>query len=248
MTITLYDLVSLTPGIAWSSNTQKTRLCLNFKGIPYRTEWVEWPDIKGVYEKHSLPASSRFHDGSPKYTLPVIYDPSTGATISDSLAIAEYLEKTYPDTPKIFPHGTVGLQAPFEDMYIEHSKSMVPLLIPNICRNIMTPTSLPVYQPYMEKLLGMKMADFDAKSEVAVEKWRKYKENLEVVARWYRKTDGPFLMGDTISWADFVVVSIMMMFRAVWGEDSQEWKDVVSWNEGVWGNLVEELDRYTTVF
>lgn len=35
----------------------------------------------------------------PPHTLPAIEDPNTGAFIMDSIAIATYLDKTYPDTP-----------------------------------------------------------------------------------------------------------------------------------------------------
>jgi hypothetical protein len=41
----LYDLPSK-QGTAWSLNPWKTRLILNFKGIDYKTEWVEFPDVE----------------------------------------------------------------------------------------------------------------------------------------------------------------------------------------------------------
>lgn len=37
----------------------------------------------------------------PPYNLPAIEDPNTGAFVVDSLAIATYLDETYPDTPKV---------------------------------------------------------------------------------------------------------------------------------------------------
>jgi hypothetical protein len=52
-------------------------------------------------------------DGSAHYTHPAIHDPSTGAYISDSILITEYLEKMYPETPHIFPNNTLALQATF---------------------------------------------------------------------------------------------------------------------------------------
>ncbi|KAF9471878.1 hypothetical protein BDN70DRAFT_868895 [Pholiota conissans] len=247
MTIILYDLVSLAPGKTYSPNTRKARFCLNFKGIPYRTEWVEWPGIKGVYEKHNIEATSYFPNGSPRYTLPVIHDTSTGSTISDSFAIAEYLDKTFPNTPPVFPHNTKGLQASFDSGDFERICPMIMLIIPDICHNIMTPTSLPVYQPYVEIFCNMKMSEFDIKSPASVAKWTKYKASLDEVAKWYGKTNGPFLMGDTISWADFVVVSPMLMIKTVWGEDSEQWKEVNVCNGGIWGKLIKELDKYNTI-
>ncbi|KAF8192117.1 hypothetical protein BJ912DRAFT_276935 [Pholiota molesta] len=245
MTIILYDLVSLCPDVAWSSNTWKARLCLNFKGVPYKTEWVEWPDIKSVYEKHGIKAASRNPDGSPQYTLPVIHDPSTGVSISDSFMIAEYLDKTCP-TPQIFPHHTQGLQAPFESAYIERSRPIVPFVIPVISAKL-TPISQAVYIPEQEKIFGKTIAELLPKGEAAVEGWNKYKDGLAEVARWYAETDGPFLLGDTISWADFVVASLIMMCRSLWGEKSQQWQDITTWHDGRFGNFIKEVDRYTTI-
>jgi len=51
-----------------------------------------------------------------RYTVPVIKDPNTGAIVSDSLAIAEYLDKTYPENP-IIPRSAKVLMAGFEPMY-----------------------------------------------------------------------------------------------------------------------------------
>jgi glutathione S-transferase len=221
------------------------RLCLNFKGIPYKTEWVEWPDIKGVYEKHGIEATSRNPDGSSRYTLPVIHDPSTGVTISDSFVIAEYLDKTYP-MPQIFPHHTQGLQAPFEGAFMERTRVMLPFVIPEICAKL-TPVSQAVYIPQREKMFGKTIAEVLPKGEAAVEGWNKYKDGLEEVARWYAKTDGPFLLGDTISWADFVVASSIMLHRTLWGKQSQQWQDVTTWHDGCFGDLIKEVDQYSTV-
>ena len=50
---------------------------MNIKGLPYRTVWVEYPDIVAVLEKIGAPPAGKAPDGSPKYTLPAIYDPNT---------------------------------------------------------------------------------------------------------------------------------------------------------------------------
>ncbi|PSR72266.1 hypothetical protein PHLCEN_2v11858 [Hermanssonia centrifuga] len=90
------------------------RYSLNYKGLPYRTEWVEYPDIEVLCIRIGAPPTSTKH-GRPRYTLPVIYDPSTNSVISDSVDIAKYLDETYPDTPKLLPAGTEAFQAMFLD-------------------------------------------------------------------------------------------------------------------------------------
>ncbi|KAK5273614.1 hypothetical protein LTR96_000214 [Exophiala xenobiotica] len=48
--VILYDLPSK-QGTSWSLNPWKTRLVLNYKSIPYKTEWTEYPDLKPKFEK-----------------------------------------------------------------------------------------------------------------------------------------------------------------------------------------------------
>ncbi|KIJ24308.1 hypothetical protein M422DRAFT_274949, partial [Sphaerobolus stellatus SS14] len=43
--IILYDMPSKT-GQPWNQMPMRTRLSLNFKEIPFKTEWLEYPDIK----------------------------------------------------------------------------------------------------------------------------------------------------------------------------------------------------------
>lgn len=40
--------------------TITARLALNYKGLPYQTEWVEYPDLKGRFMELGIPAST-FH-------------------------------------------------------------------------------------------------------------------------------------------------------------------------------------------
>jgi hypothetical protein len=80
---------------------------LNYKGLAYKTEWIEYPDIADLCKKIGAEPTMIRKDGRPYYSLPVIQDPKTGAVISDSARIAEYLDETYPDTPKVFPAGAL---------------------------------------------------------------------------------------------------------------------------------------------
>ncbi|KAG8687799.1 hypothetical protein FRC08_011757, partial [Ceratobasidium sp. 394] len=59
--IVFYDLVGK-DGISWSPNTYKTRLTLNYKGLPYRVEMVSFPDIQAKYKELGVT--------STPYTLP----------------------------------------------------------------------------------------------------------------------------------------------------------------------------------
>ena len=58
---------------------------------------------------------------------------------------------------------------------------------------------------------------------------------------------GPYMMGDTISWSDLVLFSFLSLFKTIWGEDSPEWKDIASWNNGRWEAHFDALKEYNTV-
>jgi len=79
------------------------------------------------------------------------------------------------------------------------------------------------------------------------EQWAKFRDGMSKIDECLAMTDtkGPFVMGDTISWADFFISSFLMYFKSVWGEDSEEWKDIASWNEGRWNNLLHALGNQT---
>jgi hypothetical protein len=89
------------------------RYCLNYKGIPHHTEWVEFPDIAPLCKELGIPPTGMNRDGTERFTLPAIHDPATGIYLADSIFIAEYLDKQYPNTPRGFPENTMGLHMAF---------------------------------------------------------------------------------------------------------------------------------------
>ena len=54
------------------------------------------------------------------------------------------------------------------------------------------------------------------------------------------KTDagGPFVMGDVVSWVNSFLSASLKYLKKILGEDSEEWKEVASLNEGSWTNLL----------
>ncbi|KAI0475254.1 hypothetical protein GGR56DRAFT_645258 [Xylariaceae sp. FL0804] len=109
--IVFYDIASREPRTTFAANPWKTRLAFNLKGVAYRTEWVEMPDITAVRERLGVPANRTLPDGTPYQTLPAIQDPATGALVGDSFEIALYLDRAYPGRPRLLRPGTAGLTA-----------------------------------------------------------------------------------------------------------------------------------------
>ncbi|KIM40954.1 hypothetical protein M413DRAFT_19076 [Hebeloma cylindrosporum] len=251
MSITFYDIPSTNPGRSWSANLFKTRYTLNLKGIPYKTEWVEFPDIEPLCKKLGIPPTGKNAVGGDHYSLPAIHDPSTGVSLSDSLLIAEYLERTYPDTPQVFPHNTIALQVAFVDAFRSNISAIWDFLTPAACAKF-NPRSEEYFRRTRKEWLGKDMEDMAPKGDAAVAEWARFKNGLDKVDAWYSaKTGavngGPFLLGKTPSWGDIVVASYFVMMRIVWGEDSEQWKDISSWNGGRWAGIVGALKSFEIV-
>ena len=59
------------------------RFSLNYKGIPYKTIWLEYLEIEGEYKKAGIEPSGK-RGGKDLYTCPGLVDPNTGAALADS--------------------------------------------------------------------------------------------------------------------------------------------------------------------
>lgn len=105
------------------------------------------------------------------------------------------------------------------------------------------------YRRTRELALGKTFEEIIPVDVERIVEWAKFREGLSKVDECLAKTDdkGPFVMGNTISWADFFLSGYLIYFKYAWGEDSEEWKDVASWNEGRWENLLRALGKYQTI-
>ncbi|KAH6904516.1 hypothetical protein BKA70DRAFT_1154146 [Coprinopsis sp. MPI-PUGE-AT-0042] len=266
--ITFFDLPSKTPTNAWSPNTWKIRFCLNYKGLPYKTEWVEMADIPALYHKYNTPACAR-PDGSPEpyYCLPAILDvnPATGeeVMIADSIKIARYLDETYPETPKVLPVYDDASLKEQETFAYKALLSMVPIY-PNIFiakPQMGSPEShariCNIRAGLLRKRFGPKYENIISLDEVTLsdedrtESIHKLRESLENVGGAITDDGGDgkvtWCFGDAISFADFALASALIWVRVVLGEESEEWKAVIEWDGGKWKRFMARLEAYQAV-
>ncbi|KAH6904515.1 hypothetical protein BKA70DRAFT_1297012 [Coprinopsis sp. MPI-PUGE-AT-0042] len=270
--ITLFDIASgHTPNKTWSPNTWKTRFCLNYKGLPYQTEWVEFAEIEAVYHKHNIPPCAK-PDGTPgpHYSLPAIFDvnPTTGkaTAIADSLKIARYLDNTYPDTPKVLPSedDEAGLQRhkAFASKALLSDLPLFPNIVPVNARfgSLESQKKLDeVGAGALRKLFKSKyehitsLSDVHLSDEERKENIAKHKESLTAVGAAVQDEDGreggkvTWCFGEAISFADFALAGALMWIKAVLGEESDEWKAVLELSEGKWSRFMRRLKLYQVV-
>ena len=259
--LVLYDIAFAKPyeeNMA-APNPWKARYALNFKQVPYTTEWVQMPDIAKVRQSLGIGACRKFADGKDFYTLPVLKDNDTGAVIGDTVDIANYLQNKYPDAGAgdLFPEQDLGFVCP----------GAVEILVPLSVRD--DDSIHPDYALFNTNVdwaftlhcqltgSGMKW-DPEVKDQVEEEFARRagvksfqemcvvgearqglldslQKTLKDLAAMYQRDASGPFLLGAQATYADIIVGGWLRMFCKATEEG--EWEQIAAWYDGVFGKL-----------
>ncbi|EIN07717.1 hypothetical protein PUNSTDRAFT_120997 [Punctularia strigosozonata HHB-11173 SS5] len=244
--IVFYDILaqkSTAKERAWSPNTFKVRYALAFKGLPFKTVWVEFPDIAGACKKIGAPPTETNPDGSPYYTLPVIQDPSTGKVVSDSWAIVEYLDNTYPDRPALLPKGTLGLQWAFTytSMQVAIDEMLANMMFD--VYKLLPPRSQDYFRVTREKFFGCKLEEIST-GQKYIDQWGKTEAGFTKIKDVIKKNGegAQFVMGDTVSFGDLFLASWLLWIRQT--ASGEQWEKVRGWDAGFWGKFVDSLVKY----
>ena len=264
--IIFYDIASREPRTTFATNPWKTRLALNFKGVPYQTQWVEMPDITAVREELGVPANRTLPDGTPYHTLPVIHDTATGKLVGDSFEIALYLDNAYPNGPTLFRPFTKGLtaafnarvdgvftkfaglctQMPFDPAVMSAVQEMFVKRVPAIQATGLAQqgeTSL----VSLEAAMGELAKAYRHTGGTTDYFWRAggTAESQAQQPPPGREMMGPFLDGDEPVYADFVLAAWLKMFET--SMPPEEWQTVRGWHGGLWGRIVDALAKWSEI-
>jgi glutathione S-transferase len=268
--ITLFDLPSNLPDKVWSPNTWKTRLCLNYKGLAYKTKWVEFHEIEKVYVEGKIPGNAVRPDGSPGpfYSLPAILDLNDEGEeimIADSLQIARYLDRKYPEPSKKVLASTEDetfIQG--QEAFARQAVMAVFPVFPHIFASKTLRTGNEASQKYalerrigaLRKFFSEKYGSITSLDEVTFtdaekkENFTAFLTKFSAVGKAVQVEGGKvtaWTAGDAISFSDFALAGALFWVRAAVGEESLEWKIVMEWEGGKWASFLGGLEPYTTV-
>ncbi|OAX41662.1 hypothetical protein K503DRAFT_735171 [Rhizopogon vinicolor AM-OR11-026] len=232
--IILYDIPNKLYKGGWAPNPTKTRFCLGHKGLPHEIILVEFPDIATTMK--SIGASPT---AGGKYTVPVIKDPNTGAVVSDSHAIAKYLDDTYPDKPLI-PRGAHVLMQTFESLFMNTVLKPSSRLLAVRTLELQKDTSREFFITTRLKMLRETSWGDVAPEDKAREQWAALKKGLGEVDGWYQKSEGRWIMGDVFSFADIVVAGWLVWWDAILNEEERQ--EIYALHGGRWGRLLTDLN------
>ncbi|UKZ53590.1 hypothetical protein TrVGV298_007385 [Trichoderma virens] len=214
------------------------------------------------------PACRKFADGTEFFTLPMIQDTATGATVGDSFDIAVYLQRTYPDSGA----GDLFPAQPLDYTYVQSSAIKIPLStpadggFPEYARfNANVDAAFSMHTPLMVGGMPFDPATVEeTKAEfvrrAGLSSWddftltREAREGLtesfraalgDLAKLFLENTDGPFLLGQQPSYADLIVGAWLRMSQMTLPKS--EWEEVRRWHGGVFGQLHDALDTYAEV-
>ncbi|KAG8763651.1 hypothetical protein FRC11_014628 [Ceratobasidium sp. 423] len=257
--IVFYDLASQN-NTPWSPNTYKTRLALIHKGLPFRVEYISYPDIAPLMKKlgaaPGCPNSKKF-----PYTLPVIADPSPEPGgkpiyVSESWEISQYLERTYPPPkyPALFPYGAIAVNRAMattlgRTAYNAIADTAIALIGTN---HLLDDRGHEYFMRTREEMFEKPLAEVLKEEDP---KW-----STEIRTAWATAGKlldsngpmdqvGPFVLGKQISDADFMIGGMLIWLRRGEGPEGHRWKELFEWDGGRWGKIwkaIEELEVRST--
>ncbi|KAJ3725169.1 hypothetical protein C8R42DRAFT_694978 [Lentinula raphanica] len=228
----------------WSPNVWKVRLILNYKGLPHKTRWVDYPQIRDLCQAHNVSPGGHKPDGSLFYTVPVIYDPQTSIYLSDSLRIAQYLDSTYSHRP-LFPVNLHAAILSFEDLWLDKVlRHLFPLMILPVYLKL--PTASQEYFRTTRELRYKKKLEDIAPPRDHSRLWDQVRRGLDAMSRYMDANgkQGLFWFGDELTYADMVMVAWFVWVKRILGEETSEWKNIIQMNNGRWGRLMHYFQQW----
>lgn len=215
------------------------RLALNFKGHPYTTRFLFYPQVGPVLSSPplSLPPSPSPPSLAP-YTLPTAR--IAGTWVTDSLSIAHALEAAYPDAPSLRLESQADLIQAVESLVIKIATPLVPIFLPVVCKKLLPEPSAQYIRRTREPVMG-KLEELEEKSRrEGEEMWKAAETPGRELAGLVRsgwaeeKAKGPFFEGDVPGYADLVVVGFLWCTKR---HGEEYFARMMSWDREVFGGL-----------
>ncbi|KXJ96145.1 hypothetical protein Micbo1qcDRAFT_158354 [Microdochium bolleyi] len=228
----LYDLASKS-GSTWSLNPWKTRFCLNYKQLEYRTVWLEYPDLKPSLKPF-------FAKELDLYTAPTVAFPD-GEHVMDSWDIAKKLEEVHPEP-------SLHLDAP----YVAKVQDIMPKIMGNlktivsvqVPKNLLNDAGQAYWRQTREERIGMTLEKAETEHS-GIDRWEKAASDIKQVSAWLKENEGPFFLGSEPSFADFQWAGFLLFWQRVSSEHYEHFKTVVGSDLEVHEKLLEAVKPWS---
>ncbi|KAF1965641.1 hypothetical protein BU23DRAFT_545654 [Bimuria novae-zelandiae CBS 107.79] len=266
--LVFYDISSPRQPRSYAPNPSKARLALSFKGVDFKTEWVDLLYIEKVRRGLNCSATRKLDNGSDFFTLPMLRVPSTNTVLGDSFDIANYLDDTFPDSGagRLFPPDANG-----KWMQYESPAKDTPFFAPittnvgakheayakfNFHVDATFSAAMIGYSQYLPfnletadavKAIMCKRAHLKSWDDLSITgEARKaskdpFMENLKGLAECFEDGGGVYLEGQRPCYADLILGGWVNMLSQIM--PVEEWEDFRTWHGGVFAGLHDELQE-----
>ena len=209
----------------------RSKYALAHKGLEFETRPQGFLDIPGLY-------------GGGHKTVPILDD--GGRVIPDSWAIADYLDTTYPDRPRLFATPTERALCRFTEAWL--FGALAPLLFPMIALDIhdhARPADRAYFRESREQRLGRSLEAAAAGRE---ERLATVRASLSPLRLTLTVQGQRFVSGEQPGYADYIAAGFLLWVASVTTLPLFEHDDpVVAWFERV-RDLHGELGRSAPMY
>lgn len=184
--------------------------------------------------------------GFLQYTIPTIYDPNTKRFVTESFAIAKYLDEIYPDTPRLVAPGTAGLQEAYLEKVVSPlmGTMMMVLAYPAYLQSCMDEVDKEYVRKKGETLFGKQPEELELKGEALTSVCESFQALLDAIAKHVATNgaDAIFITGDSLSHVDTAVASVLVCALKILGKEHELSKVILE--HGWVGRYLEAMSRW----
>jgi glutathione S-transferase len=192
----LYELAGENPGLRFSPYCWRSRMALLHKGLEFTT--LPWR----FTEKGAIAFSGQER-------MPVLVDGET--VVFDSWAIADHLEREYPEAPSLFGGDAGRAAARFINEFVDSvvNAGIAPLIVSDILP-LLHEKDRAYFRTSREQRFGKSLEEVTANREIEVAHFRR---SLEPLRRVF--VHQPFLGGEIPLYADYILFGSLQWARCV---------------------------------
>ncbi|KAL0057225.1 hypothetical protein AAF712_016142 [Marasmius tenuissimus] len=208
---------------------------LNYKKIPFTVVNLSLDSLELTAKSVGAAPTTTKADGTPKYTVPFIHDHNSSKTVSDSLDVAKYLDKAYPDSPKLFTEGSEKVQ---EDLINALTQAVGPIFPIVMLKtwDLMAEGMKEARGRRGEAAMYTSFPKFTKEQER--DAWERAKKAFEDSAKRLNEDDNEYVF------AKLVLAVLGSVVKMSFGEKSNEWRDMSSWAGGFVGKVTDATLGY----
>lgn len=93
-------------------------------------------------------------------------------------------------------------------------KPVIGFFIPRVPVELLNDRSAEYFYATRKERFGKELSEV-ARTLATEENWEKGREPAKQVGEWLREKEGPFFLGETVSYADFIFVGMLQMMKRI---------------------------------